>query len=87
MSTNLAPLTLPDLGLADVPVVASMWLVEQGAAVTVGDRLLEVLADGSTIDLSAPASGIVRELLVTEEDRLEPGQLLAWIEVADDDEP
>ena len=45
-------------------MVASSWLVEPGSAVVEGDRLLEVLAGCVTVDLPAPASGIVSELLV-----------------------
>ena len=44
-----------------------------------GDRLLEVLAGSVTVDLPAPASGILSELLVSEEDELHVGQILAIV--------
>jgi pyruvate/2-oxoglutarate dehydrogenase complex dihydrolipoamide acyltransferase (E2) component len=73
-------LVLPDLGLSDVTIVASQWLIEQGSAVVEGDRLLEVLAGCITIDLPAPATGVLAEMVVSEDDELHVGQVLAWID-------
>jgi len=70
---------LPDLGLADVPITASVWLVPLGGKVTAGDRLLEVLAGEVTVDLPAPADGVLAEQRVAEDDRLHPRQVLAVI--------
>jgi len=75
-------LVLPDLGLGDVPVTASLWLVEQGKRVTEGDRLLEVLADGVTVDLPSPVTGVLVKLLVSEDERLTVGQPLAVLETS-----
>ncbi len=80
MSGVRHPLVLPDLGLPSVTMVASAWLVEEGSIVVAGDRLLEVLAGSVTVDLPSPASGIVSQLLVAEEDELEVGQVLAVVE-------
>jgi 2-oxoglutarate dehydrogenase E2 component (dihydrolipoamide succinyltransferase) len=71
---------LPDLGLHNCQVVASMWLVEVGREVTQGDRLLEVLADCVTVDLPAPLSGILVETLVAEDEPLCVGQVLGVIQ-------
>lgn len=71
---------LPDLGLDDLEIVASMWLVEVGAEVSEGDRVLEVLAGNVTVDISTPASGVFVEALVGEDETLTPGQVLAIIE-------
>ena len=72
-------LVLADLGLPGVAIHASEWLVELGAEVTVGDRLLEVLAGSVTVDLPAPASGVLSSRLVEEDDELCVGQVLAII--------
>jgi pyruvate/2-oxoglutarate dehydrogenase complex dihydrolipoamide acyltransferase (E2) component len=80
MSAARHPLVLPDLGLPGVSIVASVWLVEEGSAVVAGDRLLEVLAGSVTVDLPSPASGVISQLLVAEEDELEVGQVLAVVE-------
>jgi 2-oxoglutarate dehydrogenase E2 component (dihydrolipoamide succinyltransferase) len=79
-------LVLPELGLGSREASASLWLVDLGGEVTAGDRLLEVLAGSVTIDLPAPASGMLVEMLVSEDEVLAVGQPLAVIE-SDDDEP
>lgn len=75
-------LVLPELGLGDREVVASLWLVEPGSEVTAGDRLLEVLSGEVTIDLPSPASGVLVETLVDDDEPLRVGQPLAVIETA-----
>ena len=73
-------LTLPDLGLPGAPVKASLWLVRRGTRVAEGDALLEVLAGEATVDLPAPASGVLVRKLVAENDSLAAGQRLAIID-------
>jgi 2-oxoglutarate dehydrogenase E2 component (dihydrolipoamide succinyltransferase) len=72
-------LLLPELGMGETPVVASVWLVEVGADVIEGERLLEVVAGAATVDLPSPATGRLVELLVDEDDELTVGQRLAVI--------
>lgn len=81
MTARRCELVLPDLGMGEVPVVASLWLVEPGSQVTEGDRLLEVVAGSVTVDLPAPASGVLTETLVSEDEPLDIGQVLGVIEV------
>ncbi len=76
-------LVLPDLDVGEIPIFASNWLVDLGAPVEVGDRLLEVLADGLTIDLSSPRTGVLAEILTEEDMPLKVGQVLARIIDAD----
>lgn len=73
-------LVLPELGLGARTVTASVWLVEPGAEVNAGDRLLEVLAGSVTVDLPSPAGGVLAEILVEEDEPLSVGQPLAVIE-------
>ena len=70
-------LTLPDLDLPGVPVIVSTWHAKQGQRVIEGDRLIEVVAGDVTIDLSAPATGVLIEQCVRIDDPLMLGQLLA----------
>ncbi len=79
-------LVLPDLGLDDQPISASLWLVEEGSRVAAGDPLLEVLAGSAVVDLPAPADGLLIETIVAEDEPLRPGQRLAVIE-SDVDDP
>ena len=73
-------LCLPDLDLPGVAVTASAWHSSVGQRVVEGDRLIEVAAGDVTVDLSAPASGILVERCVTIDDRLQTGQVLARIQ-------
>jgi 2-oxoglutarate dehydrogenase E2 component (dihydrolipoamide succinyltransferase) len=78
-------LVLPELGMGSVPIMVGQWLVEVGCEVTEGDRLLEIVAGSATVDLPAPASGVLREMLVGEDERLVVGQVLGVIESLGDD--
>lgn len=73
----------PDLGPGADRVSLSLWLVEPSAEVTVNDRLAELLVGPATVDVAAPASGLLREILVEEDDPVVPGQVLGWIEELD----
>jgi len=79
MSSERHPLVLPDLGVRGA-IRASTWLVERGHNVTEGDRLLEVVVEGATVDLPAPVSGKLVELYVDEDQPISPGDVLAVLE-------
>lgn len=73
------PLVVPECGTG--PLCVSLWLVQPGAMVRGGERVVELLAGGATIDLDAPADGRLVAQLVDEDDRVTPGQTIAEIEV------
>jgi pyruvate/2-oxoglutarate dehydrogenase complex dihydrolipoamide acyltransferase (E2) component len=79
-------LIVPELGLREGELVLSLWLVPRGSEVTAGDRLVEVLADSVTVDLPAPASGILIKTLVAEDEPIAVGQTLGIIESGDESE-
>jgi pyruvate/2-oxoglutarate dehydrogenase complex dihydrolipoamide acyltransferase (E2) component len=79
MAAQQYPLILPDLGAGQMPITVSLWLVEPGDEVSEGDRLIEVLFGSVSVDLPAPASGILAETLVDEDDVLTVGQVLGVI--------
>ncbi len=72
-------LRLPDLSLDHQPISLSSWLVSRGAQVEAGEPVAEILAGPATVDLPAPAAGVVRRL-VDIDAPLRAGQVLAWIE-------
>jgi pyruvate/2-oxoglutarate dehydrogenase complex dihydrolipoamide acyltransferase (E2) component len=72
-------LVLADLDLGETPVLACSWLADQGARVTQGDRLLEVVAGEVCVDLEAPATGRLVQRCVGPDERLTVGQVLAVI--------
>ena len=80
MSSRRHELRLPELGLDAVAITVSCWLVPEGCRVFEGDRLLEVLAGEVTVDLAAPATGVLTQRQVEEDDTLVTGQLLGIIE-------
>ena len=74
-------LVVPDLGVDELPLTLSLWLVPEGAAVLAGDRVVELLAGGVTIDLDAPVTGRLAAQLVDEDERVAIGTVLAEFEV------
>ncbi|HEY2410858.1 MAG TPA: lipoyl domain-containing protein [Pirellulaceae bacterium] len=78
----LPNLHLPDLDLPGASITVSAWHAKPGQRVVEGDRLIEVTAGDVTVDLSAPASGILTEQCVKIDEPLTIGQLLARIQPA-----
>ena len=76
-------LVVPDLGLDDVPLAVSLWLVPVGGSVSAGDRVVELVAGSATIDLEAPVSGRLVTWLVEEDEAVTAGTVLAEFEVGD----
>jgi pyruvate/2-oxoglutarate dehydrogenase complex dihydrolipoamide acyltransferase (E2) component len=73
-------LLLPDLGLDDQPITLGQWLVKRGTRGAEGEPVVEVMAGAATVDLPAPADGILAQKLVAEGELLAVGQRLATIE-------
>ena len=69
---------LPELGAA--PAVLSVWFAEEGERVYEGDRVIEVLVDGATFDVPAPATGRLLEKRALPDEELRMGQVLGIIE-------
>ena len=59
---------IPQMGLTTEEVVLEEWLVSAGDQVTEGDALANLQADKAVIELEAPASGIIVEILVPADD-------------------
>jgi pyruvate/2-oxoglutarate dehydrogenase complex dihydrolipoamide acyltransferase (E2) component len=68
---------LPELG---APAVLSVWFAGVGDLVYEGDRLVEVLIDGATFDVAAPATGRLAAQWALPDDPLAPGQALGVVE-------
>jgi 2-oxoglutarate dehydrogenase E2 component (dihydrolipoamide succinyltransferase) len=58
------------------------WLKQPGDAVTENEPLIEIETDKVTVEVAAPASGVLREILKHEQDEISPGELLGRIEAA-----
>ena len=60
-------------------------LVDPGDRVYEGDRVVEVLSNGATFDVSSPVTGRFIEKKAQPDDPLVPGQWLGMVEVDDAD--
>lgn len=59
--------------------IVSNWFIREGTTVTEGDPIAEIQIEKVSIDVPAPATGEVRELLVDEQGEFERGDTLARI--------
>lgn len=58
------------------------WLKTIGESVAENEPLIEVETDKVTIEIPAPAGGVLREILKHEQEEIEPGELLGTIQAA-----
>jgi pyruvate dehydrogenase E2 component (dihydrolipoamide acetyltransferase) len=70
---------MPALELAQETGKVIRWLKSAGDAVTKGEPIVEIETDKVTIEIEAPASGILRELTAREGDVVPVGQTIALI--------
>jgi len=77
---------LPDLGLdgGDKATIVE-WHFEEGDAVEEDEVLLEIESEAGTVEIPAPCSGVLVERAVDEDETVRIGELLAIIEVGDED--
>ncbi len=73
-----SPILMPELG-PEVPTL-SLWFAQPGDLVYAGDRLVELLIDGATFDVSAGVFGRLAEKVARPGERLHGGQILGWID-------
>ncbi|MFD1686795.1 lipoyl domain-containing protein [Halobellus litoreus] len=55
------------------------WFVREGATVEEGESVCEIQIEKVSIDVLAPASGTIAEIVKAEDDEFERGDTLAWI--------
>ncbi|MBG7604949.1 MAG: 2-oxoglutarate dehydrogenase complex dihydrolipoyllysine-residue succinyltransferase [Actinobacteria bacterium] len=73
--------TVPTVGESITEVVVSNWLVSEGGAVKQDEPVATLETDKVTIDLPAPESGALTEIVVAEGETAEIGAILARITV------
>ncbi len=76
------PLAVPECGVMGMSMRVSLWLVPEGADVLEGDRVVELLVGGATIDLESPVAGRLVTQFVDEDDVVTPGTVIAEFEAA-----
>ncbi len=70
---------MPKFEMAQETGTVGRWLVEEGAAVAKGDPILEVETDKVTMDVEAPAGGILRGITAAPGQVIPIGQTIAYI--------
>jgi 2-oxoglutarate dehydrogenase E2 component (dihydrolipoamide succinyltransferase) len=62
-------------------MVVGAWLKNVGESVTQNEPLLEITTDKVTVEIAAPATGILREILKSADQPIQAGEVLGRIEV------
>jgi len=79
--SNLLEVTVPDIGdFKNIPVIEV--LVKAGDSVKAEDALVTLESDKATMDVPAPAAGVVKEIKVKLGDKLSKGSLVLTLEAA-----
>jgi len=81
--SNIIEVKVPDIGeFKDVPVIEV--LVKAGDRVKAEDSLITLESDKATMEVPAPAAGLVKELRVKVGDKVSQGSLVVMLETADE---
>ena len=84
MATETATdVVMPQMGVSVSEGTITRWLKQEGEHVEADEPLLEVSTDKVDTEIPAPASGILRGIVVDEDETVAVGAQLAVIEDAD----
>lgn len=75
-------LTLPDIGEGVTEGEMVAWLVKEGDSVEADQPVAEVMTDKATVEVPAPESGIVKQLISKEGDVIPVGQKMMVMELS-----
>src|ERR1700752_3394818 len=70
---------MPALGVAQEKGTLLNWLKAEGQSVTKGEPLMEVETDKATVEIEAPASGILANVIASAGDEVPVGNRIAVI--------
>ena len=73
---------VPDIGDFDAVPVVSI-LVSVGDAIEAEDPIIELESDKATLEVPAPAAGVVKEIKVSEGDTVSEGSLILILDAAE----
>ena len=83
--SNMMEIRVPDIGdFSGVPVIEI--LVAEGDPVKADDSLLTLESDKATMEIPAPADGVIREIKVKLDDSVSEGDLVAILELSSAEE-
>ncbi|HEV3394551.1 MAG TPA: 2-oxoglutarate dehydrogenase complex dihydrolipoyllysine-residue succinyltransferase, partial [Xanthobacteraceae bacterium] len=75
----MADIRVPTLGESVTEATIGRWFKQAGDAVTVDEPLVELETDKVTIEVPAPAAGVLAEILAQDGETVAPGALLGQI--------
>ncbi|MGE0440115.1 MAG: dihydrolipoamide acetyltransferase family protein [Gemmatimonadales bacterium] len=76
---NLTDIVMPADQAEGTSNTVGKWFKAVGEAVAVNDPLLEITTDKVTVEVAAPADGVLVEILKAEGDTVEPGDVLGRV--------
>jgi 2-oxoglutarate dehydrogenase E2 component (dihydrolipoamide succinyltransferase) len=80
--SNLLDVTVPVGQAEGTESVVSTWFKSVGDRVTENEPLLEISTDKVNMEVAAPGTGVLTEILKTDGEQVEPGDVLGRIDVA-----
>jgi 2-oxoglutarate dehydrogenase E2 component (dihydrolipoamide succinyltransferase) len=84
---GMIDVTLPVEQTEGTETVISLWFKAVGDEVTANEPLLEVSTDKVNVEIAAPASGRLAEILKSDGDSVQPGELVGRIAVGESSAP
>jgi pyruvate/2-oxoglutarate dehydrogenase complex dihydrolipoamide acyltransferase (E2) component len=76
----MTKVVLPELGEGIEKATVSYWYFKEGDKVNEKDDLVELTTDKATFNLPSPCSGTLSEVMFTEGDTVNVGEILAVIQ-------
>jgi pyruvate dehydrogenase E2 component (dihydrolipoamide acetyltransferase) len=77
---------MPKLGMVMKEGLVILWHVREGDGIEAGKPLLEIESDKVTTEIGAPASGVVKKIIVAEEEIVPCGTIVGIIADTEDEE-
>src|SRR5436190_4502657 len=83
-NSGIVEIQMPQMGESVTEGTVLEWHKQEGDFVEEGETVVEVSTDKVDAEVPAPASGVIRKLLVEPDDVVQVGQALAEIDPAGD---
>ena len=77
-----AVMLLPALGESVTTATVARWIKQQGEAVAADEPLVELETDKVTVEVNAPAGGVLSSIAVPEGTEVEVGSILGLLDAA-----
>lgn len=70
---------VPKIGVSAAEASIGQWFKRVGDAVSVDEPLVEIEADGTTVEVTAPATGVLSDILLRDGEGVKADTLLGTI--------